>query len=96
MADTKQGSFGSYSPDMDGPAHETTFGGFVRFVEIATVVVVCHVLALAVGGVRHAWLTAILGVILSLAAGAVGAMTSLGMKAPMVVAVLLVLALVFY
>jgi hypothetical protein len=65
-------------------------------VEIATVVVLCHVLALAVGGIRHAWLTAIVGVILSLAAGAVGAMTDLGMKAPAVVAVLLALALVFY
>ena len=96
MADTKHASYGGYSPEMDGPAHETTYGSFIRFVEIATVVVLCHVLALAVGGVRHAWLTAILGVILSLAAGAVGAMTNLGMKAPMVVAVLLVLALVFY
>ena len=75
MADTKHASYGGYSPEMDGPAHETTYRGFIRFVEIATVVVLCHVLALAVGGIRHAWLTAIVGVILSLAAGAIGAMT---------------------
>ena len=43
--------------------------GFVKFAEIGTAVVICHVLALAVGGIKHAWLTAIFGVILSLAAG---------------------------
>ena len=96
MADTKHASYGGYSPDMDGSSHETTYHGFIRFVEIATVVVLCHVLALAVGGIRHAWLTAILGVILSLAAGAVGAMTSLGVRAPAAVAVLLLLALIFF
>jgi hypothetical protein len=96
MADTKHASYGGYSPDMDGTSHENTYGGFVRFVEIATVVVLCHVLALAVGGIKHAWLTAIVGVILSLAAGALGAMTNLGVKAPGAVAVLLVLALLFY
>jgi hypothetical protein len=96
MADTKHASYGGYSPDMDGPTHETTYNGFTRFVEIATVVVFCHVLVLAVGGIRHAWLTAIIGVILSLAAGAVGAMTSLGARAPAAVAVLLLLALIFY
>ena len=64
-------------------AHEATYHGFLRFVEIGSVVVICHVLALAVGGVSHAWLTAIFGVILSLAAGAVGAMSpSVGVKAP--------------
>ncbi|MBM6594957.1 aa3-type cytochrome c oxidase subunit IV [Microvirga pudoricolor] len=96
MADTKHASFGGYSPEMDAETHETTYHGFIRFVEIASVVVICHVLALAVGGIRHAWLTAIVGVILSLAAGAIGAMTSLGPKAPGAVAVLLALALLLY
>ncbi|MBZ6077346.1 aa3-type cytochrome c oxidase subunit IV [Microvirga puerhi] len=97
MADTKHAPFGGYSPDMDGSAHEATYVGFVRFAEIATVVVVCHVLALAVGGVHHAWLTAIIGVILSLVAGGIGAVSpAIGVRAPAVVAVLLLLALLFY
>ena len=33
---------------MDARAHEATYGGFIRFVEIGTIVVICHVLALAV------------------------------------------------
>ena len=71
--------------------------GFVQFAEIATAVVICHVLALAVGGIKHAWLTAIFGVILSLAAGGLGAMApSIGVRAPAAVAILLLLALVFY
>jgi hypothetical protein len=96
MADTKHASYGGYSPEMDGPTHETTYHGFIRFVEIASVVVLCHVLVLALGGIRHAWLTAIVGVVLSLAAGVVGAMTSLGVRAPAAVAVLLLLALILY
>ncbi|MCG7394364.1 aa3-type cytochrome c oxidase subunit IV [Microvirga sp. ACRRW] len=97
MADTKHAPHGGYSPDMDGPAHEVTYNGFVRFAEIGTAVVICHVLALAVGGLKHAWLTAIFGVILSLAAGAVGAIApSIGVRAPAAVGVLLLLALFFY
>jgi hypothetical protein len=97
MADTKHAAFGGYSPDMDGASHEATYGGFVRFVEIASVVLICHVLALAVGGIHHAWLTAIFGVILSLAAGGIGAMSpAIGVRAPAVVAILLLLALFFY
>lgn len=97
MADTKHAPYAGYSPEMDARSHEATYHGFLRFVEIGSVVVVCHVLALAVGGVRHAWLTAIFGVMLSLAAGAVGAMApSIGVKAPAGVAILLLLALVLY
>ena len=97
MADTKHAPHGGYSPDMDGRAHEATYDGFIKFAEIATAVVICHVLALAVGGIKHAWLTAIFGVVLSLAAGAVGAMApSIGMRAPAAVGVLLLLALILY
>jgi hypothetical protein len=97
MADTKHAPHGGYSPDMDGRAHEVTYTGFVRFAEIATAVIICHVLALAVGGIKHAWLTAIFGVILSLAAGAVGAIApAIGVRAPAAVAILLVLALILY
>jgi hypothetical protein len=82
---------------MDSRAHEATYNGFIQFAEIATAVVICHVLALAVGGIKHAWLTAIFGVVLSLAAGGLGAMApSIGVRAPAAVGVLLLLALVFY
>jgi hypothetical protein len=97
MADIKHAPNGGYSPDMDGPTHEATYQGFVRFAEIGTAVVLCHVLALAVGGIRHAWLTAIFGVILSLAAGAVGAVApAIGVRAPAAVGILLLLALALY
>ncbi|MCC2653064.1 MAG: hypothetical protein K0Q60_3230, partial [Microvirga sp.] len=49
------------------------------------------------GGIKHAWLTSIFGVVLSLAAGGLGAMApSIGVRAPAAVGVLLLLALVFY
>jgi hypothetical protein len=97
MADTKHAPHMGYGPDMDAHAHERTYRGFLRFAEIGGVVVICHVLALAVGGTKHAWLSAIFGVVLSIAAGAVGAMApSIGWRAPAAVAVLLVLMLILY
>ena len=97
MADTKHAPHGGYSPDMDARTHEATYNGFIKFAEIATAVVICHVLALAVGGIKHAWLTAIFGVVLSLAAGGLGAMApSIGVRAPAAVGVLLLLALMLY
>jgi hypothetical protein len=97
MADTKHASHGGYSPDMDGAAHEKTYGGFVRFAEIGTAIVACWVLALAVGGIKHAWLSAIFGVILSGIAGGIGAMApALGWRAPAAVGVLLALMLIAY
>jgi hypothetical protein len=82
---------------MDARAHEQTYQGFVRFVEISVAVVVCWILALAVGGVRHAWLSAIFGVVLSMLAATVGAFApAIGWRAPVAVAVLLALMLVFY
>lgn len=96
MADTKSLSGATYSPAMDGATHEQTYRGFVRFVEIATGVVICWVLALAIGGIREAWLTAIAGVVLSGAAGALGALSpQIGWKAPLVVGILLALYLAF-
>src|SRR3712207_2762649 len=97
MADTKHASHGGYSPDMDGPTHEATYRGFVRFAEIGTAVVLCWVLALAVGGIKEAWLSAIVGVLLSAVAGAIGAIApNIGVRAPAAVAVLLLLLLVLY
>ena len=97
MADTKHAPHGGYSPDMDSRAHEATYNGFIQFAEISTAVVICFVLALAVGGIKHAWLTSIFGVVLSLAAGGLGAMApSLWGRAPADVGVLFLLAVVFY
>ncbi len=97
MADTKHAPHGGYSPDMDGPAHEATYQGFVRFAEVGTAIVLCWVLALAVGGVKHAWLSAVFGVILSAAAGVIGAVSpAIGWRAPAAVGVLLILMLILY
>ncbi len=74
MADINHATDSAYSPEMDGPTHEATYRGFVRFVEIATTVVICWVLSLAVGGVREAWITAIIGVVLGGIGGAIGAL----------------------
>lgn len=94
MADTKTVSGAAYSPAMDAKTHEQTYKGFIRFIEIATGVVICWVLALAVGGIREAWLTAIAGVVASSAAGTIGALApAVGWKAPCAVAVLLLLYL---
>jgi len=96
MAETKTLSGVSYSPAMDEKTHEQTYRGFVKFVEIATAVVIAWVMALAVGGVREAWLTAIGGVLLSWVAAAVGAFVpAIGWKAPAAVALLLAAVLAF-
>ena len=97
MADVKHASHGGYSPDMDGRAHEATYHGFVKFAEIGAAVVICHVLALAVGGIKHAWLTAIFGVILSLVAGGVGAVApSRGVGAPAAGGILVLVVPLFF
>ncbi len=96
MADVKTVSGTAYSPAMDASTHEQTYRGFIRFIEIATGVVICWVLALAVGGIHEAWMTAILGVVASSVAGALGAFAPpIGWKAPCAVAVLLALYLFF-
>ena len=57
---------------------------------------ICWVLALAIGGIREAWLLAILAVIVSGVAGAVGALApAVGWRGPLVVAILLLLYLFF-
>ena len=55
MVDTKHAPDGDYSPGMDAKTHEATYRGFVTFAEIGSAVVICWVLALAVGGIKHAW-----------------------------------------
>jgi hypothetical protein len=96
MAESDTVAGHAYGPAMDAKTHEQTYRGFVRFVEIATGVVICWVLALAIGGIREAWLLAILAVIVSGAAGAVGALApAVGWRGPLVVGILLLLYLFF-
>ena len=54
------------TPAMDYPEHERTYTGFVHFAEVATVASLAIVAALAVGGTKHAWGTALIGTLLRL------------------------------
>jgi hypothetical protein len=97
MADTKYAPHMGYRPEMDGAAHEATYTGFVHFTAVAVVFVLCCVVALAVGGVKHGWLSAIFGVILAHIAAAIGLFApSISWRAPAAVLGLLLLMLVFY
>ena len=61
-----------YSPEMDGPAHEATYDSFVHFTTVASLFVIGCVVGLAVGGIKHAWLSAIFGIIVVHIAAAIG------------------------
>lgn len=79
---------------MDYSAHENTYKGFITFAEIGTVACLAIVVALAVGGVKHAWGVSIVGTLLTVAATGIGiAAPSIGWRAPAVPFVLLLLAL---
>lgn len=81
-------------PQMEYPEHERTYRGFVHFAEVGTVACLAIVAALAVGGVKHAWGTAVVGTLLTLVGTGVGiAAPSLSWKAPAVPLVLMLLAL---
>jgi hypothetical protein len=82
---------------MDAAAHEATYTNFVHFTAVAVVFVLCCVVALAVGGIKQAWLSAIFGVILAHIAAAIGLFApSISWRAPAAVLALLLLMLVFY
>ncbi|XBQ10881.1 MAG: aa3-type cytochrome c oxidase subunit IV [Salinarimonas sp.] len=84
-----------YSPEMDGQTHEKTYDGFIVFTAISSAVVLCWVMALALGGIKDAWLSGILGVVASMIAGGVGAIfPSVGWRAPGAVFVLMVLVFI--
>ena len=95
MADTKTLTGLNYSPAMDEKTHEQTYRGFVRFVEIGTVTVLCWVVALAIGGLREAWITAIVGVLVSWAAAVGAFVPAIGWKAQAFVFAALLLILAF-
>lgn len=97
MAEIKNAPLGAYSADMDGESHEGTYRGFIRFAEIGASFVICIVLGLAVGGMRHAWLSAVFGIILAHITTAMALFApKLAWRGNAVVAGLLILMLLFY
>ncbi|MCG6121401.1 MAG: aa3-type cytochrome c oxidase subunit IV [Microvirga sp.] len=95
MAHTDRQPGDGYSPEMDSESHENTYGGFVEFTTISTLVILCWVLALAMGGVKGAWMIAILFVVISGVAGAIGALSrSISWKAPAAVFGLMALSFI--
>lgn len=87
----------AYRPEMDGKAHEKTYDGFVHFTVVGAVFVACIVVGLAVGGVKHAWLSAIFMIVLAHVATAIGLFSpAISWRAPAVVLGLLVLMLLFF
>jgi len=72
MADTKHSPYGGYSPDMDGPAHEAMYERFLHFTTVGVFFALGCVVGLAVGGIKHAWLAAIFGIIIVHIAAAIG------------------------
>ncbi|WP_186419685.1 aa3-type cytochrome c oxidase subunit IV [Bosea sp. CS1GBMeth4] len=84
-------------PQMDYKEHERTYRGFVHFAEVGTLACLAIVAALAVGGAKHAWGTAIIGTLLTLVGTGVGiAAPSVGWRATLVPLVLMLLALLLY
>ena len=97
MAHTNENPAAAYSPDMDGPEHEKTYLGFMHFTEVGTVVALCIVVALAVGGMKHAWPSAAFMVLLSCITAGIGlASEKISWRAPGAVLVLLLLMLLLY
>jgi hypothetical protein len=92
MADTDRRPEDEYRPEMDAETHEKSYEGFVEFTTLSTLVVLCWVLALALGGIKGAWMAAIAYVVISSVAGALGAMSrTITWKAPGAVFVLMIL-----
>ena len=82
------------TPAMDYPEHERTYTGVVHFAEVATVASLAIVAALAVGGTKHAWGTALIGTLLAVIGTGIGiAAPSISWRAPLVSLVLMLLAL---
>lgn len=97
MAQTTNDPAAAYRPEMDGKAHETTYDAFTHFTTVGTIFVVCVVVGLAVGGVKHAWLSAIAMMVAASIATAIGLFsTAIAWRAPAVVLGLLLLMLLLY
>lgn len=79
---------------MDYAEHERVYKGFVLFSGVVSVAALAIIAAIAVGGLKGAWLTGIFGVILTLIAAGIGVTSGrIGWRAPAVPLVLMLLAL---
>lgn len=97
MAQTSGDPAASYRPEMDGKAHEKTYDGFMHFTLVGTVFVLCIVVALAVGGTKGAWPSAIIMVVLAHVAAAIGlASEAISWRPSGVVLAILLLMLLLY
>lgn len=86
-----------YRPEMDGRSHEATYNAFTHFTTVGTVFVLSIVAALAVGGVKGAWISTLVMVVLAHIAAAIGLFsTALSWRPGAVVLVLLLLMLLLY
>ena len=74
--------------DMDLEAHEATYLQFVALTQLAIAMVLCIVLMLVLWGLKGHGGVALFGLIVTVAAGALGQLTGLGWKmvAPVFVA----------
>lgn len=97
MADVKGGGADIYHQEMDGPAHERTYDSFTHFTTVGSVFVACIVVALAVGGIKHGWTSAIVMVVLAHIATGIGLFSpSLSWRPGAVVLGILALMLLLY
>jgi len=77
---------------MDMPAHEASYEQFVATMQLVIVVLLCHLLLLVLWGLQGHPIVALIGFILTIGSGAIGAMAGLGWKAVAPIFVLLGLA----
>ena len=97
MANVTESPLEGYRPEMDGPSHEATYSAFTHFASVATLFVLCCVTGLAVGGTKHAWISAVFAIFLAHIATAIGLFsTKVSWRAPAAVLVLLLLMLLLY
>jgi hypothetical protein len=77
---------------MDMAEHETTYAAFLALTETVVAVLICILLTLVLWGLEGYGFVALVGLILTLAAATVGALTGLGWRVVAPVALLLGLA----
>ena len=97
MAEVNGTSVDVYHQEMDGPAHERTYDAFTHFTTVGAVFVACIVVALAVGGIRHGWASALVMIVLAHVATGIGLFSqSLAWRPGAVVLGVLALMLLLY
>jgi hypothetical protein len=97
VAQTNVNPSAAYRPEMDGKAHERTYDGFVHFTAVGSIFVACIVVGLALGGVKHAWLSAVFMILLAHIATGIGLFsTAVSWRAPAVVLGLMLLMLLLF